>query len=294
MRLRAFLLTFTVCALAQRPCAGQLPALTAEPNRVSPGQVVRIVWHFVGDKIVLYGGRFGRGAIVTNQKSMTDTPRVTTRYAVVVWYRPATGGRPAGPSAPRIHVRYEVVVRVETPAMEPLALYRSPGGWQLQVPAGWRHDVVRLPDAANNGLVFFQKEEDSVERLAVSFQPAPSGGSEGLMKKVRASAYTSYGDVRFLKESTTVHAGVPAAWTVFSGEDDTHPGVATQSMVLALVKGSVAYVVSALTAASRFSARAAALERMVRSFALTGKLADAPVGRLPDSAASIPGSAPSK
>lgn len=264
MRLHALLLMFAVCAIPRSACFGKGAALTAEPNTVAPGQAVTLVWHFVGDKIMLYGGRFGHGANVTTRTSVTDRPRKTTRYAVIVWYRPGRDDRSAGGA--QVHVRYEVVVGVESVAAEPLKLYRDPAGWRVTCPVAWRHDNAHLPDPDKNGLIYFQKEQDSVERIAVSFQPAQVGGADALMKRVRASAYTSYEQVRVVTESATAHAGVPAAWMVFSGQDEAHPGVTTQSLVLAFVKGSRAYVVNARTSASRFSLREAALERMVRSF----------------------------
>lgn len=270
-RLRTLLLLCAAGALGQGTASAQRRDLTASPNPASPGQAVTIVWHFVGDKILLQGGRFGLGANVTALKSATDHPRKTTRYVVVAWYRPAKDGRPAPPGARQVHVRYEVVVRVEAPTPEPLSIYRDPQGWQVKCPAGWRHDIVRLPDPANNALVFFQKEQDSVERIAVSILPAPDGGIDALMKKLRASVYSSYGDVVFLTESKTEHSGVPATRMEFSGKDQTHPGVATKSMVLAFVKGSRAYLVSARSVASRYAARSTALDRMVRSFALSAR-----------------------
>ncbi len=60
-RLRAGLLLCAIGALVQRPGLGQRVALTASPNPAAPGQTVTIVWHFVGDKIILQGGRFGWG-----------------------------------------------------------------------------------------------------------------------------------------------------------------------------------------------------------------------------------------
>jgi len=247
-----------VAGLARGVCSGQPAGITAKPNPASPGQTVTLTWHFVGDKVMLYGGRFGLGVNVTTRKSITDKPRKSTRYAVIVWHRPA------GPGTSRVQSRYEVAV--ETMAPEPLAVHRGAQGWQVKYPKAWRADSSRLPDPANNGLVFFQKEPDSVERLAVSVLPAQDGGSEGLIKKVRASAQTSYRHMRVVTESATTHAGVPAAWMVFSGQPETHPGVGTQSMVLAFVKGARAYVVSARTRATRYGARATALERMIRSF----------------------------
>ena len=71
MRLRPVLLVAVICAAAPYPCCARPPELTAKPNPASPGQTVTLVWHFVGEKIVLYGGRFGQGTNVTARKSAT-------------------------------------------------------------------------------------------------------------------------------------------------------------------------------------------------------------------------------
>src|SRR5438874_645756 len=48
------------------------------------------------------------------------------------------------------------------------AAYTNPSGWQISYLKNWKCDKVDMGDPANNALVFFQSEEDAVERLAVS------------------------------------------------------------------------------------------------------------------------------
>src|SRR3989442_13741538 len=49
--------------------------------------------------------------------------------------------------------------------------YTNPSGWQISYLKNWKCDKVDMGDPANNALVFFQSEDDAVERLAVSMLP---------------------------------------------------------------------------------------------------------------------------
>ncbi len=245
---------------------GQEASFSASPNPTSPDRPVTLTWHFVGDKIVISGGRFAKGVDVTTRKFVVDKPHRTTRYRVDVWYRTEkVVGKPNTPSR-KVHAFYEVVVTISSSSLGSLKLYTDQQGWKLKYPAGWRHDVVHLPDPSNNSLVYFQKEEDRVERLAVSMLPAPDGGAETLLKKLKSSVYSSYSNVKFISEAPTTFAGTAATWLVFSGSDDAHPGVATQSMAAIFVKGTRAYVVSARTRASNYASRSVVLEQALRTF----------------------------
>jgi uncharacterized protein YkwD len=101
------------------PCAafaGGSGEVSVEPNPVPAGQTVTLRWYFTGERVLLSGGRFGKGTVVTGRTSMTDRPRKTTRYAFDVWYHPATGRQ----AKETLHSQYTVTVQVAGSA-EPAA-----------------------------------------------------------------------------------------------------------------------------------------------------------------------------
>src|SRR4051794_24746906 len=61
-------------------------AVAVEPGVTTPGQTVKLRWYFTGTKVLLSGGRFGSGTVVTGKTEMTDKPEKTTRYTFDVWY----------------------------------------------------------------------------------------------------------------------------------------------------------------------------------------------------------------
>src|SRR6266700_3566562 len=64
--------------------------------------------------------------------------------------------------------------------------YANPSGWQVSYLKSWKCDKVDMPDAASNALVFFQAEEDAVERLAVSMVPVSDTNPASLLQKVKS------------------------------------------------------------------------------------------------------------
>jgi hypothetical protein len=274
-----FAFPLLACTLALIPQSASLandgPAIAADQNPISRGQTVTLRWYFTGKKVLVSGGRFGKGINVTGRTSLTDRPLKTTRYTFEVWYRglttaPKTNQKVVKP----LHARYSVVVQVESGAAEGLTAYRDRYGWQVRYIAGWKPDGVPLPDPANNALIYFQKEDDSVERLAVSILPASDMSCKDLMQKIQASLYSSYDQVQVLSQKEDSYAGVPAQWCTFTGLDHAHPSTHTQSLVLAFVREGRAYVVSARTQAERYSTRETLLKKMVTSFGFATKQAD--------------------
>jgi len=241
-------------------------AIAVEPNPISVGQSVTFHWYFTGSKVVVAGGRFGKGAVVTGRTKLTDQPRKTTRYTFDVWYRAPVKSSKTGKTvnAP-VHSQYSVVVEV----VPPMAAYRDPHGWQVSYMHGWQTDKVTTPDEGDDGLVFFQPEDDSIERLAVAIMPVSNMNCADLIQKVQADVPSHYDSPKFITETTILYHDTPAAWAVFSGIDNAHPGTRTQSIILAFVRDGRAYVISARTQAEHFAARRALLERMVKSFAVT-------------------------
>jgi hypothetical protein len=81
--LAGFALVPFVCV--EYACAAD--AVAVEPPYVTPGKPITLKWYFTGDKVMLSGGRFGKGVEVTGKTSITDTPRATTKYTFDVWYK---------------------------------------------------------------------------------------------------------------------------------------------------------------------------------------------------------------
>lgn len=268
------LVNLTLCLLALRiaPPAQAADAIAAEPVSVLPGQKVTLRWYFTGDKVLVTGGRFGKkGQVVTGRTVLTDTPRKTTRYTFDVWYRVAAAGKPAR----KVHAQYSLVVPVTTDALSGMASYRSTRGWQVCYPLGWRHDHVNTSDEGKDGLVFFQKEDDCVERLAVAVMAAKEMTCDDLMKQVCADMPSHYENLQLEAPTEIAFHAIPACRTYFTGSDMTHPGTRTRSAVLVFVHDGRGFVISARTSANDFKARQAVLEKMINSFALTEKTASA-------------------
>jgi uncharacterized protein YkwD len=61
-------------------------AVAVTPKPCAPGQTVTLKWYFTGVKVLVAGGRFGKGTDVTGRTTLTDIPQKTTRYNFDVWY----------------------------------------------------------------------------------------------------------------------------------------------------------------------------------------------------------------
>lgn len=241
----------------------QPKAIAVVPGIASPGQSITLRWYFTGTKVVVSGGRFKTGVVVTGKTSLTDTPLKTTRYTFDVWYHaPAAASDPNPKDQPLVHAQYSAVAEVQK-----ITTYRDTTGWQITYLKGWQKDS--FSPGTGSYVFYFQPEEDAVERLAVSITPAAEGlTSADLLDKVRKDVPDHYEDPKFLEQGETTQANLAAQWATFTGVDTSHPNTKTQSVILAFVRGGQAYVISARTAAGRFKDRQTILEGMVRSFAL--------------------------
>lgn len=247
--------------------------IAVEPAVVAPGQPITLHWYFTGDKVLVSGGRFGKGVVVTGKQRLQDTPRQTTTYKFDIWYKVPVVGPDGQTIQKQTHVQYTALAQVAKPIQISLKTYRDPHGWQVSHLTGWKHDKENLPDPANNALVFFQQEDDAVERLAVSILPMADATATQLVEKLEKSLFDNYDDVKTGVHTDCQHLGAPAILTTFSGMDHAHPGTRTQTLVLAFVKNGRGYVVSGRTKAKQFDIRRPALEKMVRSFTLIDKTA---------------------
>ncbi len=274
MRLIKVSLFFGILSLPVIPALAQPNAIEVEPNPSTPGRAVTFRWYFTGTKVVVSGGRFGRGINVTGRTSLIDHPRATTRYTFNVWYR-GLGVAASGhkPKIVPLYAKYSLVVVVV-----PLAWYHDPHGWYIGYLPGWKHDNVYTPDEGSDGLVYFQQADDSIERLAVAIFPVKDMTADDLMAKVATTLPDHYDEVKIVSKKAFTYQGVPAVLLSFSGLDQTHPGTRTRSVVLVFVHKGRGYVISARTLAARFQARSDTMLAMVKSFGFTKSTPHTPKG----------------
>jgi hypothetical protein len=266
------LITFILCGLALRaaaPSYADASGVIAEPAIATPGQTITLRWYFTGSKVTLSGGRFGKGTVVTGRTFISDTPQTTTTYTFEVWYRglapnPTTGQQETRP----LHARY--TAQVEIVSQPGFAPYRDPHGWEVRCLKGWKCDHVPTPDEGSDGLTFFQLEDDSVERMAVSIMPVKEMSCKELMDDVQKDVPSHYNEIEVVSQAETIQENVPALLVTFTGMDQSHPGTRTESMVLIFVRNGRGYVVSARTKAANFASRRKIMEAMVRSFHFNG------------------------
>src|SRR5258706_15035085 len=165
MRTRAFACALMlVCIITN---AKSLPSkyVLADRNPIKLGETVTLRWYFTGTKVMVSGGQFGSGADVTGITAVTDTPVKPTQYTFDVDYLGTPAGATDAAVKVPLHAKYSVTVQVVSGAEEPTVTYVNPYGWQVSYLKAWKRDNVELPDPANNALMYFQPEEDSIERL---------------------------------------------------------------------------------------------------------------------------------
>lgn len=249
------------------PSAPERLLVTAEPDSVTSGEAITLHCRAAGKKIVLSGGRFGKGVVVTGRDTFTDHPKHTTRYTFEVW--PQAGVKPtSGKESVPQHARYSVVVEVRAGSAASLTTYRSTNGWRIDYLREWKRDHVMTPDEGKDGLVYFQKEEDSVERIAVAVMAAGEMTTSDLVEKVCSDMPSRYANLEVSEKNPIQFQNADAVWLTFSGNAFSHPDKKVQSMALVFVRDGRGFVVSARTSAVTFKARQAVLERMIKSFTL--------------------------
>jgi hypothetical protein len=251
--------------------------VVAIPAVVTPGQTVTLKWYFTGTKVVVAGGRFGTGTTVTGKTAIADTPKKTTRYTFDVYYK----GTESDPSGERtiapLHQKYVVVAQVDTSPPDHFKTYTHAQGWKIGYFADWRLDV-SPSESSDQTLIFFQRELDSVERMAVAILPSNGMSPTEVLAKALADTPSRYENVEVEPQTAATVSGLSGAMVMFTGNDMSHDSVKTTSVLYTVVSGGRAYVISARTRASEFPVRRAHLERMLRSFALPhGATSDAPI-----------------
>jgi len=234
-------------------------AIAVEPGVTLPGQPVQLRWYFTGSKVVVSGGRFGSGSVVTGKSELTDRPLKTTKYTFDVWYRPAPD--PAKPEVKpaQTHLQYTAVAAVDR-----LATFHGTEGWDVRYLKGWHMDSF-APEPGSK-VYYFQPEEDAVERLAVAVLPVKEGETAAdVMQKVRDDVPSHYTRVEFVSQYELIRQKEPAQITTFRGIDQAHPNTKTTSIILVYIHRGRAYVVSARTTANGFVERQPLLDGLVRS-----------------------------
>lgn len=261
------LMTVLACilCLANGKIALAANEITCDKNPIAPGETVKLRWFFTGDKVTVVGGGFGKGAVVTGKSGITDKPTTTTRYTFTTNYiseskDPKTGGIIRKP----IKSVYSIVIEVE-PEKAWLNMFKS-GRYQVAYRRGWKADAVNLQGEGNDALVYFQKEDDSVERMSVAVMAANDMTNEDLIKKVRASIPGSYSEIINIGEEPMTIGGTPAIKFTFAGKASTHPNILTHTILAVFVKDSRAYVVSMRTFSAQYEARKRLMEKMLSSF----------------------------
>ncbi|MCW3098323.1 MAG: SCP-like extracellular [Chthonomonadaceae bacterium] len=91
-------------------------AVAVTPKPCAPGQAVTLKWYFTGVKVLVAGGRFGKGIDVTGRTTLTDTPQKTTRYTFDVWYPD-----PKSAATPKalLHTQYTATAEISEIAKVP-------------------------------------------------------------------------------------------------------------------------------------------------------------------------------
>jgi len=251
--------------------------VVADPPVITPGQTVTLRWYFTGTRVVVAGGRFAAGTTVTGKTAISDTPKKTTRYTFDVYYKGtetnAQGERVVGP----LHQQYVVVAQVDTSPPDQFKVYSNPKGWKIGYFADWRLDV-SPSDSSDETLIFFQKELDSIERMAVAIVPSNGMSPSEILAKALADTPARYENIEVVPEAPATVSGLSGAMVMFTGSDNTHEHVRTTSVLYTVVSGGRAYVISARTRAAEFPIRKMHLEHMLRSFTLPhGATSDIPL-----------------
>lgn len=243
--------------------------ITCDKNPIAPGETVQLKWFFTGNKVVVTGGGFGKGVVVTGKTAITDKPKTSTRYTFTTNYISERTDKVTG-KVTRTPMKsvYSILIEVE-PGGAALQTYKA-ARWQVGYRRGWKRDNVNTPDEGKDGLVYFQPEDDAMERMAVAVMAARDMTAEDLVKKLRASMPETYSDLINVSEDKVTFQGEPAVKVVFAGKDRAHPNTLSHTILMAFIKNGRAYVVSTRTFSAQYEARKRLMEKMLNSFQCVG------------------------
>lgn len=256
------------------------PKVTVSPNPCLPGQNVTFVLPPGISQGTICGGKFTRPTEIAKLSALTDTPKKTTIYHFDLRLptdakddtgkaqSKAKSRKVSAKTAPVKTEQETVTVDVYDGKFAPLATYRDPRGWHIDVIWGWNCNVVPEPDPANNTLIYFQPHEDSSTRVAVAITPVTDMSCAELTSKVIDDIPTEYDIIKEIQKKETTQLGLPAMWVTFQAVDHALPDVPTRSVVLSFVKDGKGYVISGRSQAGEFAQWEKPLRCLVRSFTL--------------------------
>src|SRR5436309_13825675 len=134
MRCQPIAVAIAMAVLAAPSFAAGSGEISASRNPISPGQSVTLKWYFSGTKIMVSGGRYGKGTDVTGKTTLTDTPRTTTRYVFEVTY---LGKKAGSEQMTPMKARYSIEVQVVDSQAYGFTSYSAPQGWRVNYVKGW-------------------------------------------------------------------------------------------------------------------------------------------------------------
>lgn len=242
----------------------------AAPTVLSPGQTATLKWYFAGAKLTVSGGQFPPETLITGRQSLKVTPKKTTTYLFDLYYHPDASAEAQQTATSRlVHVQYKVTIEVLSTPLTGVQSYKGTHGWRINYPVGWKPMPYR---EGNDDLIYFQVEEDAVERLAVSVIPAHGKSVDRLIDEVRSDIPSNYTHYELQSQTEFTHQSLPTLLASFTGNSAAHPDTRTASMLMVVINGDMGYVISARTSSDRLKVRQPILERLMHSFALTGKI----------------------
>lgn len=271
------LLTFTnVLALA----ANEIEA----PSVVSPGQMATLKWNFSGVKLTVSGGQFPPGTQITGRQSLKVSPKKTTTYLFDLYYHPGVAVEAQKTATNKlVHVQYKATIEVLSGIQPGMLSYKGSRGWRVNYQTGWK----AMPNReGSDDLIYFQQEEDAIERLAVAVVPVKNKTAMQLIEEVRGDIPSNYTHYELQSQSEFTHQGLPAVLSTFTGNGHTYPDTRTTSMLMVLVNGDMGYVVSVRTYADRLKLRQPVMDKILHSFTLTNKIVPVQVAARTDAEAS--------
>ena len=154
------------------------------PGSISLGQTATLKWYFTGSKLTVSGGQFPPGTVITGKQMLKVSPKKTTTYVFDLYYHPGVAAENEKTATGKIvHAQYKVTVEVVSGAQTGLLSFKGSRGWRVGYQTGW----TAMPNReGSDDMMFFQQEEDAVERLAVTVVPVKNKTVQQLMDDVRA------------------------------------------------------------------------------------------------------------
>ncbi len=182
--------------------------IAAEPSAITAGQSSTLKWYFNGAKITVSGGSFAPGTPITGKQILTVKPKKTTKYLFDVYYHPELpADKQATGTGKLTHVQYTVTVEVLGP-MPGLLAYKGTHNWRVNYQTGWKP---MTNEGAGDDLVWFQAEEDAVDRLSVAIVPLKDKTAAQLMEEIRADIPSHYTHAQVVSQNDATQQSLPGS-----------------------------------------------------------------------------------